>query len=178
MPESNIELWKPIKNYENFYLISNQGNVKSLPRTVNVNCHGIICKRKTKEKILKPQKNGRHESYFTVNLSIYNTQKIFCVHRLVAEAFIPNPNNLPCVNHKDENTYNNCFENLEWRTAEYNNNYGNRNKKISKILTGRPGLKGKLNPNFGKHKSMESRIKMSEKAKIREMRKRGEIIGK
>ena len=55
------------------------------------------------------------------------------IHRLVANAFIPNPNNFPDVNHKDENKLNNCIKNLEWCTKKYNQNYGNRNKKCSEI---------------------------------------------
>lgn len=81
-------------------------------------------------KILKPQKNTR--GYLQVGLSKDGTKKHFLIHRLVAEAFIPNPLNLPCVNHRDENKTNNCISNLEWCTYEYNNNYGTRTEKIKK----------------------------------------------
>lgn len=53
------------------------------------------------------------------------------IHRLVAEAYLPNPENLPMINHKDENKTNNCLQNLEWCDAKYNLNYGTRNEKIS-----------------------------------------------
>ena len=57
------------------------------------------------------------------------------VHRLVAKAFIPNPDNLPCINHKDEDKLNNCVDNLEWCDHKYNDNYGTRNKRVSKTKT-------------------------------------------
>ena len=74
-----------------------------------------------------------------VNLCKEGKRKTFRVNRLVAQAFMPNPNNLPEVNHKDENKLNNKVENLEWCTSEYNNNYGTRSKKISKAM-----INGKL----------------------------------
>lgn len=68
---------------------------------------------------------------------LYNKgiRKYFFVHRLVAEAYIPNPNNLPFINHKDQNRKNNTVENLEWCNAQYNNNYGDRIEKIKNKLT-------------------------------------------
>ena len=78
---------------------------------------------------MKPRidKNG----YLRLGLFKNKKQKHFNIHRLVAQAFIPNPNNYPVVNHKDENKQNNCITNLEWCNTEYNNNYGNRTLKSS-----------------------------------------------
>ena len=112
-----LEIFKDIKGYEGLYQVSNLGNVKSL----NYNHTG-------KERILKP---GLVKEYLKVSLCKNNKIRMFSVHRLVAEIFLPNPDNLPCVNHKDENKQNNCVDNLEWCTYKYNANYGNRNKKIS-----------------------------------------------
>lgn len=113
------ETWKDIEGYEGLYQISTEGRVKSL----NYNHTG-------KEKILKNKTGSR--GYFNVNLSKDGKSKNINVHRIVATHFIPNPDNLPQVNHIDENKQNNCVENLEWCTAEYNNTYGSRLEKSAK----------------------------------------------
>lgn len=108
------EVWKNIEGYEGLYQVSNFGRVKSL--------------KFGKEKILKPLRIKC--GYLQVNLSKNGKGKMCYVHRLVALAFIPNPNCLSEVNHKDENKENNRVDNLEWCNRTYNNNYGTRNKKI------------------------------------------------
>lgn len=112
------EIWKDIPGYEGYYQVSNIGRVKSLPRKVYCNGGFHI----SKEKILKQQL--RKDRYFNVHLLKEGVVKIYFVHRLVALAFISNPNNYPDINHKDENPSNNCVENLEWCTEKYNMNYG------------------------------------------------------
>ena len=110
------EIWKDIKGYEKHYQVSSFGRVKNLKnKTVKTN-------------ILKGSKNQK--GYLQVILCMKQKRKVFSIHRLVAQAFIPNPNNLPQVNHKNENKTDNNIQNLEWCTANYNNNYGQRNKKI------------------------------------------------
>lgn len=122
------EIWKDIKNYENFYQVSNLGRIKRLER---ITCDG----RKIKELIKKPTLSNNH--YLMVWLQLNNNTKAYLVHRLVAETFIPNPNSLPQVNHKDENKLNNCVDNLEWCTNKYNNNYGSKPYKQSLIRKGK-----------------------------------------
>ena len=123
------EIWKEIKGYEGLYKVSNIGRVKSLGRWVYYKNKG---KRWQEEKIMKLSLNKR--AYQIVGLS-KNGVKLYQVHRLVAEAFIPNPNNLPQVNHKDENKENNVVKNLEYCDAKYNNNYGTRLERIFKKTT-------------------------------------------
>ena len=91
--------------------------------------------------------------YKVVRLCKNSKYKSYTVHRLVAQAFIPNPNNLPCINHKDENKTNNAVCNLEWCTYEYNNIYGTKIERHRKAMKGRTpwnkgkeGKKGKDNP--------------------------------
>ena len=152
------EIWKDIKGYENLYQVSNWGRVKSLQYN-NI-------------KILKPR---NIQGYQCVILYKYNLHKEYKIHRLVAEAFIYNPYNLPQVNHKDENKANNKVHNLEWCTAKYNVNYGTARDRMKEKMKGRTvseetrkrmseSLKGKLagenNPNFGKPMSEELKEKL------------------
>ena len=98
---------KDIKNYEGLYGITSCGKVWSYRN----------------KKFLEPWDNGN--GYLLVTLCKDNQKKNYKIHRLVAEAYLPNPENLPQINHKDENKANNCLQNLEWCDAKYNVNYGN-----------------------------------------------------
>lgn len=129
------EIWKDIPNFEGIYQVSNLGNVKVLDRYVNSAIKNNN-KVKRKGKLLK-QYNKR--GYFQVSLSKNHKRYYFGVHRLVAIAFLPNPNNLTQINHKDENPLNNNLSNLEWCTAKYNCNYGLRNSKIYNKTSFRKG---------------------------------------
>lgn len=103
-----MEVFKNIKGYEGLYQIGNEGTIKSL-------WYG-------KERILKQYKNVN--GYLYVILCKNSQKKTYKVHRIVAEHFIPNPDNLPQVNHKNEIKTDNRVENLEWCDAKYNANYG------------------------------------------------------
>ena len=135
------EKWLPIKNYEGIYEISNYGKIKSLERIVNGRWGAV----KVKEKILKQASDK--DGYLLVTLCKNGKQKTQKVHRLVAKAFVDNPDNLPQVNHIDENKKNNFANNLEFCTNKYNFNYGTaierRIKKINKSV-----LQFDLNNNF------------------------------
>ncbi len=113
------EVWKPIPGYEGLYEVSDLGRVRSL----NYKRTGkVVIKKLNKHKC----------GYLQVELWKDDKPKVIFVHRLVALAFIPNPCNLPCVNHKDENKTNNCVDNLEWCDYDYNNNYGTRSSRLAK----------------------------------------------
>jgi len=108
------EVWKDIPNYEGMYQVSNNGRVKSFRKSTKFHCKN--------EYFLKP--TVINSGYGVVTLYKDSTRRKFLVHRLVAEAFLPNPNNYPQINHKDENKLNNNVCNLEWCSVEYNNAYG------------------------------------------------------
>jgi len=107
--------------YEGLYEINSTGGVKSLPRTI-VSGKGYSNTRLTKEILRKP--NISNDRYWSIILHKHGKEKRFLLHRLIAIHFIPNPNNYPEVNHKDENKLNNDLDNLEWCTRKYNTNYG------------------------------------------------------
>jgi len=105
------EVWKDIKGYEDLYQISNLGRVKSIRNNI----------------IKKP--SVLPKGYLQICLNKKGKSKYVSIHRLVAQAFIPNQNNLPCVNHKDCNPQNNNVSNLEWISYKDNNNYKNHHLK-------------------------------------------------
>ena len=118
------EEWRDIKGFEGKYMVSNTGEVKSLNY-----------RRTGKEEILKGVDYG--EGYLYVSLWKDGKVKQCRINRLVAQAFIPNPNNLPEVNHKNEDKTDNRVENLEWCSKSHNVNHGTRNKRAAEKLKGK-----------------------------------------
>lgn len=123
MEREKEERWKQIDEWPDYY-VSNLGRVKST--------------KFDKERFLKPHKD--HDGYMHVTLCSNGKVKTYTIHRLVAKAFIPNPAGLPCVNHRDEITYNNVVSNLEWCSVQYNNLYGTaiQRMKATQIKRGIP----------------------------------------
>lgn len=118
--------WKEIAGYEGLYLVSDDGKVLSLPRIVS-NGRGEYVRG---QRILRPGLRGRDGlKYEFVVLLKNGIAEQRSVHRLVAEAFIDNPNGLDVINHVDHNTLNNSVENLEWCDQQYNTEYGH-NKPV------------------------------------------------
>lgn len=134
-----MERWTDIKGYEGLYLISDLGNVKSLRNN-----------KTRKEKILRLIRID--SGYLIVCLSKNGERKNHYVHRLVAQAFLPNPKNLPEINHKDENKQNNCVDNLEWCDRQYNIDYS----KAKQV--GQYDLKGNLIKTWKSAKEIQRRL--------------------
>lgn len=130
---------KDVINYEN-YIIFDDGKVYS----------------KNRNKFLKPIKN--RYGYLGIFLYKHGKQVHKFIHRLVAQAFLPNPNNLPQVNHKDENPTNNCVENLEWCDAKYNINYGTGIERRSKSRIGSKLSQETINKIFESKKQFAKKV--------------------
>lgn len=133
------EEWKEVPNYNGMYFVSNYGRIKSF--------------HSGQQKILSPRSNWK--GYKGIVLHLNGVKTFWAVHRLVATLFIPNPNNYPCVNHKDNDVTNNNVDNLEWCTYYYNNTYNNRHKKYAHKTAIKLGkrieqydINGKLIANF------------------------------
>ena len=124
MTTETKEIWKPVAGYEGIYDVSNLGRVKTVERTCYLNIKGTDTQRIIKEKIKHPSQDGQgyknNNGYLSVILSFKNKSKRFHVHRLVAEAFLENPNNYETVNHIDGNKFNNEVSNLEWASRKQN----------------------------------------------------------
>lgn len=119
------EIWKDVRNFEGYYEVSNLGGLRRKSRYIT-DKNGVT--RFWKGKVLKLHENI--DGYYRCILSKEGKVTHDSIHRLVAESFIDNPNNYPVINHKDEDPSNNCVENLEWCTIEYNNAYGTRIKRM------------------------------------------------
>ena len=121
------EEWRPVDGHEGLYEVSNMGNMKSLNY-----------KRTGKEKILKLRKN--RDGYLVVSLCKEGAMKSYYVHRIVATAFLENPEGYTEINHIDQDKTNNKVDNLEWCSRSYNCNYGTRNKRMAEKLTNNPKI--------------------------------------
>lgn len=160
------EVWKDIEGYEGIYQVSNLTRVRSVDRYVRTSRGGGL--KPVKGKILKQAvlPNG----YVGVRLQKDNKVKTHLVHRLVAQAFIPNPDNLPQVNHKSEVKTENSIENLEWCNADYNVHYGTGIKRNQEKQISKPVLCYSLDGNFiDRYHSIReaSRITCANKANIK-----------
>ena len=121
--KSFLETWRPVVGYEGLYEVSDFGDVRSL---------NYLHTGKTRVLKLIKEKKG----YLLVNLYKEGKMKMYKAHRLVAQAFIDNPDNLPEVNHIDEDKTNNRVSNLEWCNHIYNSNHGTRNQRIAETQKG------------------------------------------
>ncbi len=119
MNNEKHEIWKDIPGYVGIYQVSNLGEVRSIDRYIYFTDNGTPTRKFHKGRILKQDID--EDGYCRINLRYNNKDKSFGVHRLVAAAFISNIDNLPTVNHIDGNKQNNCIENLEWASVEYQN---------------------------------------------------------
>ena len=147
------EIWKPVVGYEGSYEVSSYGRVRSLDRYVKCKSYRL---HKGKVLIGSITKYG----YVRCNIKVNGVLKGYFVHRLVAEAFIPNPDNLPQINHKDEDKTNNNVDNLEWCTAKYNMSYGSRQERYRNTMLERGHWSGLSEEEYIKKYKEENKERM------------------
>lgn len=142
------EEWKAIKGYEGLYSVSNMGRVFSIRSNRN---------------IYQEKHRSSHNYYYRVSLNKNGNTSRFKVHRLVAQAFVTNPDNKPQVNHIDENTLNNYYSNLEWVNNKENANHGTRNTRVSKN-------------NVGRHYETKGKPKISKVGKVYKLNDDNKVV--
>lgn len=141
--QSIKEVWKDIPGWEGFYQVSNLGDVRSLDRDIEYLNNGTLTTLHCKGKVLKQRAD--EEGYMRICLARNGRTKLYGVHRLVAQAFIPNPETKPTVNHIDGNKSNNCLSNLEWATYQEQNDHAVRlGLRNQATYSNRENLKKKL----------------------------------
>jgi hypothetical protein len=136
------EIWKPAINYEGYYEISNLGNVLSLERVIEYEYKtksGIIIKKRSFKKSKKLKTHINNAGYYTTDFQVNKIKQTIAIHRLIAEAFIPNPENKLTVNHKDGIKTNIAISNLEWATYSENNKHAVDNNLRQSPWTGKFG---------------------------------------
>ena len=148
------EIWRPVVGYEGLYEVSNTGRVRSLDKYDSMN-------RFLRGRILRLFTDGL--GYLRAQLYSNSKRKSFLVHRLVAQAFIPNPDNLPQVNHRDENPSNDNVDNLEWCDGKYNVNYGTRIDRIRDIRLKNGTYTGLSKEEYRKKRYQEKKDKINER---------------
>lgn len=149
-----IEEWRPVIGYEGLYEVSSYGRVRSLDKYDSMN-------RFLRGRILRLFTDGL--GYLRAQLYSNSKRKSFLVHRLVAQAFIPNPDNLPQVNHIDENPSNDNVDNLEWCDGKYNVNYGTRIDRIRDIRLKNGTYTGLSKEEYRKKRYQEKKDKINER---------------
>ena len=150
----NEEIWRPVVGYEGLYEVSNTGRVRSLDKYDSMN-------RFLRGRILRLFTDGL--GYLRAQLYSNSKRKSFLVHRLVAQAFILNPDNLPQVNHRDENPSNDNVDNLEWCDGKYNVNYGTRIDRIRDIRLKNGTYTGLSKEEYRKKRYQEKKDKINER---------------